>query len=514
MSPFDFVIYSAQRFPAKMALSCDGRCVSYSELERRTRRLADFLTTRCCVRPGDCVGIWLSNCCEYVEILLAAWLVGAVPDLYSPRYSHAAVLEQMDQSGVSVIFVGGYDDALKDGVDKILHQCEARVVSVGFEKPGCDAYESVLGGGSVWNDDLRFDDDEVGLQLYTSGTTSRPKCVQLTRKGIVSVAIAGASASGTNSSDVVMATFPLFHAAGLSVLSALFVGAKVVLCPLRKPAYLVDQIGRYRATKLSLPPILLERVLDYCEEAPADLSTLNTIMYGSSRMPAELVERCRTIIPGMGFYQVYGMTESGASVTALTRDDHEDASLLDTVGRPLLGVSVKIVDVSGDSCLAGEVGEILVRSDMVMKGYRGEPELMARAVRDGWYYTSDMGFIDQRGYLHLTGRKDRMLISGGENIFPEEIEECISGMPGVLDVAVVGVDDAVWGKVPVAFVVVDPAVRLEADEVRRYCGTCLPSYKKPRLVSFLDELPRTDLGKPSLSELEDRALAALCADAR
>ena len=503
MRPFDFVVHSGMRHPDKVAIAHKGRNVTYADLASRVLRLASVMKNRCGVRAGDCVGIWCTNCPEYIEALLAIQVIGAVPDMYNVRFSCETVLSLMAESRIGLAFVGGHDDVLDEGVEKIRFRSGARIVSIGASRPGCDDFERFLELGDACVP-CEGGDDDVAMQLYTSGTTGMPKCVQLTYKNVVACAVMGTRETGIRHDDVMLVSFPLYHAAGLVLASVFLVGAKVVMGGVRTDE-IASLVSRYGISCIALPPTIIQRLVAYADEHELDFSCVRTIMYGASRMTPDLIEKSRARFgDNVGFFQMYGMTETCASLTALVPEDHLDPSLLTTVGRPLLGVRIRIVDEGGGEVPACSIGEICARSDTLMKGYRGNPGLTRSVVSDGWYHTHDMGYIDERGYLHLTGRKDRMIISGGENIFPEEVEKCISGMRGVSETFVLGQDDPEWGQRVVAFVVREDGAEIDEEAVIRWCAENLAHYKKPRRVIFVDALPRTDLGKVLGKRLQER----------
>lgn len=500
MGPIDLLSNSSDKYPDKIAVRYAGRAITYARLAERIDRLADAMRTQADVRPRDRVVVWSKNCSEFIEILFATIKIGAVPELYNARWSASLVCSMVRETAPKMAFVSIDDDPCARTAECLAAEGAVRVVMMGGRAEGCEGFEGFLDRGRLGCPTYRLEDDDVVLQLFTSGTTSVPKAVMLTCENVMVQTAISAMEERWAHDDVALGVFPLYHVSGFFLFKAFYVGAEIVLGSSTRIDEIASLVQTFGVTRMSLPPALLQRLVDCVEGAAFDMSSLRVIAYGSSPMSPSLMERCKDVLP-CGFHQAYGMTETTGSLTALLPEDHQDGSLLDTVGRPLLGVRIRIADDEGRALPPGEEGQILACSRTVMKGYRNSPEKTAEVLEDGWYHTGDMGFIDARGYLHLCGRRDGMIISGGENVYPLEVANCIRSMDGVVDAEVVGVDDDRWGQTLAAFIVKRPDSALSVEAVAEQCARKLARYKKPRHVYFVDKFPRGGVGKVSANDL-------------
>lgn len=500
----DGLLNSARREPGKTAMVFNGREYSYSQVKDGVYAVASALN-QTSLKPGDNVGLWSGNCPEYVEVLLGASLVGAVPELYNARWSESVICDLIEQGNVRILFVGP-NLPISAIVSKFPH---IQIIVIGDEVPnGAQGYGPFVASVPQSHfSPYEFGPCDTALHMFTSGTTSTPKCV-LTSCGAVAMQTLISSLSERwSSSEVCLCCFPFFHVSGFSIYKVFLNGGTLVISKTAHADEIAQLIERYHVTRAALVPILMKELLNHKEKTGVDLSSLRLISYGSTHVDSELLARCAEVI-GCGFYQAYGMTESAGPVTALTPEDHADASLLETAGKPIFGADVKIVSEDGFECPVGTTGEIVLRAYTTMRGYRDRDALTKEVLVDGWYHTRDCGYIDQRGYLHVEGRKDGMIISGGENIFPQELADCIGRMNGVVEADVIGVDDRKWGQCPIAFVVKNPESDIDERDVIGQCVSRLGRFKKPRKVYFLDGLPRGGTGKVSESELRNIHLAA------
>lgn len=493
----DMLFASSERHADKAAVYDDYQEVTYAQLVDRVARLAASLQQRYGIEPGDRVAVWSTNCVELLEVMLAANLIGAVTELYNALWSVRVVASLLEKHEVGLVFVG------RSAAFAPLFDEAPATVKVSFASDGRgQAYRELVRGGSAAYVAHEVQDDDVALEFFTSGTTSTPKCVMHTNKSIVLRQLTSSITLPWQQSDVMLTGFPLYHVGGLGVLASLLNGATTVLTTATKADELALLIDTHRVTRAMLVPLVIHRLVEIAENnEEVNLSSLRTISYGSSCVSSKLLQRCNDVL-GCDLFQVYGMTEMAGSLTSLTVEDHADPALLDSVGKPVPGVFLKVVNEDGSVCAPGQTGEIVARAYTAMKGYRDEPELTRAALADGWYHTRDMGFLDERGYLYVRGRKDGMIISGGENIFPQELQSCIAELEDeVLEAAVIGTFDRKWGQCPVAFVVKRPGASLSEERVRDWCGERLGHYKRPKSVYFMDRLPRNGSGKVSLIDL-------------
>jgi long-chain acyl-CoA synthetase len=347
------------------------------------------------------------------------------------------------------------------------------------------------------------------VQIYTSGTTGRPKGAMLSHsyfiQGAEMVLRHPEAALCLAPGEQALLTMPLFHIGGLNYAFILMSqGRGLVVLPDYDVTVVLGLIDKGRVALVTGVPTMLQALLDHPSASETDFSGLRYFMYGAAPMPPALVARAMKAI-GCGFASTYGLTES-SSVTYLAPGDHGENGddRMQSVGQPLPGVEIRIVGPSGSPARAGEVGEITVRSPQIMLGYWNQPEATQAAFSDGWLRTGDAGALDADGYLHLKDRIKDMIVSGGENIYPAEIERVLFEHPAIHDVAVVGTPDDYWGETAKAFVVPKEGATLTLEELRAFAGARLARFKLPKQLELLPELPRTASGKVLKRALRDR----------
>jgi acyl-CoA synthetase (AMP-forming)/AMP-acid ligase II len=339
-------------------------------------------------------------------------------------------------------------------------------------------------------------EDETAWQLYTSGTTGRPKGAELTHRNLLANISIGAVGFGVSEGGVGLVCMPLYHIGGAGYgLCLIFAGMTAVVMREPNPAEILRLIQKHRVAHAFFVPALLNFLLQHPDSAGTDFSSLQTILYGASPIPEELL-RASIDRFGCGFVQAYGLTETTGAVCLLSAEDHlKGGELLRSCGQPVFGCEIRVIDGAGKDCAPGTVGEIVMRGDAVMKGYWNRPEATAEAIRDGVFRSGDAGYFDKEGYLFIHDRVKDMIVSGGENIYPAEVESVLYSHPAVADVAVIGVPDDKWGETVKAIVVVKPGAKATAEELIDHCRDKIAGYKRPRSVDFIDALPRNPTGK-------------------
>lgn len=371
-----------------------------------------------------------------------------------------------------------------------------RVIVVGGDADEFDAW--LDSGADVVA--VPYDPDRCFLQLYTSGTTGHPKGAMLTHRSLAAHNQAAAAGFGFDETTVNMVAMPLFHVGGTSwALGGMAVGARTVVVRDVVPADVLDQIVDRRVTHAFFVPAVYGFFLQEPRVAERDYSALRCLGYGGSPMPLPTMRQCLETWPGIGFYQVYGMTEMSGVFSVLYPQDHLDTAnpeRLMSAGRPLPGVTVKVMSADGTELPIGQVGEFWVRSQQHMLGYWGRLDATADTlVGEDWLRTGDAGTIDADGYLFIQDRVKDMIISGGENVYPAEVERVLIEHPSIAEVAVVGIPDEKWGETVKAVVVVTTGEQLDEDEVIQFARARLAGYKTPKSVDFLASLPRNTTGK-------------------
>jgi acyl-CoA synthetase (AMP-forming)/AMP-acid ligase II len=346
------------------------------------------------------------------------------------------------------------------------------------------------------------DRDDPFIQLYTSGTTGNPKGVVISHHNLLQLTLMNVIATPLRpqpgSAGIVCA--PLFHIGGAgSIVAGLFNGQHTLLHRIFDPARLVDDMESNPVTSIFLVPAMIMAILQLPDIDKRDFSQLQTIFYGASPISETVLRRAMEVFQ-CEFVQMYGMTETTGTVVNLTPDDHRRAlagkpELLRSCGRPSVGVQIKIMDLEGRECPIGEVGEIWVRSDTNMLHYYNLPQATAENLTDGWIHTGDAGYLDGEGYLYLKDRIKDMVVSGGENIYPVEVENALAKHDAVADVAVIGVPDNQYGEALLAFVVTKPGTSLDIETMIAFCRDKIAGYKIPRQLQVVKELPRNPSGK-------------------
>jgi acyl-CoA synthetase (AMP-forming)/AMP-acid ligase II len=462
------------------AITCSGRTLTFAALDARASQVAHALI-RDGVGPGDRVAVLTRNRPEWFELLFGAARAGAVLVGLNWRLAPAEIATITIDAAPALVLAGAAERALlPSGV---------RVVDLDTE------YEGWIAGLPTTPPPVDVAEDDVVLQLYSSGTTGLPKGARLTHANLLFTPRMGSTAYGMSSASVNLLASPLFHIGGTGYgLTTLGLGGHTVLMAEVVPAAIAAAIEEHRVTHAFFVPAVVQMLLDGV--GGHDLSSLQVIAYGGAPMTDALLRRAIVAL-GCSFLGVYGMTETAGSVTALAPADHDRPELLRSVGRALPWHEVAVFDpVTGEPSPVGEVGEIRVRSGQNTVGYWNRPaETAATLTADGWLCTGDAAYTDADGYLFLHDRIKDMIISGGENIYPAEVENAIAGAPGVADVAVIGVPSVKWGETVKAVVVPADGATPTAEEIIAHARTRLARYKCPTSVDFVDALPRNASGK-------------------
>jgi fatty-acyl-CoA synthase len=345
------------------------------------------------------------------------------------------------------------------------------------------------------------DPDEIAVLLYTSGTTGDPKAAVLRHRHLTSYVVSTVEFMAAEPGDTALVSVPPYHIAGMmTILTSLYGGRRLVYLPQFEPGTWVERARRESVTHAMVVPTMLGRILDVAEAAGESLPGLKHLAYGGGRMPVAVVERAMRLWPHVGFVNAYGLTETSSTISVLSPDDHRAAfasddpavrARLGSVGRPLGILEVEIRDPSGAVLPAGEHGEIAVRGEPVSGEYLGRSVLTG----DGWFLTNDGGWLDDDGFLFVEGRLDDVIVRGGENLSPGEIEDTLAEHPAVADAAAVGIPDEEWGETVAAVIVVRPGHSVTAAEVQDWVRSRLRSSRTPTVVEFRDELPYNETGK-------------------
>jgi acyl-CoA synthetase (AMP-forming)/AMP-acid ligase II len=487
----DIVRQQAAERPDAVALTFEDRDTTYVMLDRRASQVANGLIAAG-VRPEGRIALLDKNHDSFYEIWFGAAKANAVLVPVNWRLAPPEIAFVINDCGAEVLFIGAdFVDTIAAIRDQLMTVREVIVTDRDYP-----SWRDVQSAGDPR---LATAPDDVCAQMYTSGTTGLPKGAQLTHANMLTE-VSVASALDTlewHAGDVSLVVMPLFHVAGSAYgLFGLYAGARNVVLREVVPQQILDMVGKYRVTKLLLVPAVILFVLQCPGIGGANLSSLELLYYGASPIPIELLRKAMTVFP-CRFCQVYGLTETSGAITGLPPEEHADTNSerLASCGKKLPGVQLRVVGANGEDLPARQVGEILCRSPLVMKGYWNQPEETARA-RDGeWFRTGDAGYLDEDGYLYIYDRVKDMIVSGGENVYPAEVESALYGHPAIADVAVIGVPDERWGEAVKAVVVLKPGAVAGADEIIAYARERIAGYKLPKSVDFTDAMPRTPSGK-------------------
>ncbi len=482
--------------PEATAITQDGADLSWGELYERSRQAAGALQADG-VGAGDRVAFLDKNGFAYFEVLFGGSLLNAVNVAVNWRLAPAEMAFIINDAEAKVLVVStDFGQQLGQLVGQLT--TVTRIVVIGDDPGDHVGYEAWLAEASPQDPRLPTADDDVAVQLYTSGTTGLPKGVMLTNwnfEGLMEVA----AQLEIGPTSVSMVAMPLYHVGGSGwALFGMHAGAHSVIVREIDPAAVLHLIPAHRITHTFLVPIALFFLTLTPGVEDVDYSSLEVIVYGASPIAEDLLDRCIELF-GCGFFQVYGLTETTGAVTMLTPADHRDAEHRDrlrSAGRPMKNVEVRCVDLTtGVDVEPGEVGEIWIRAPQVMQGYWHQPEATAEALTDdGWFKTGDAGYVVD-GYLYLHDRVKDMIVSGGENVYPGEVEKVLSTHPGVGDVAVIAVPSERWGEEVKAVVVKAAGQDPTPEELIAFARTQLAGYKVPKSVDFATDLPRNPTGK-------------------
>jgi acyl-CoA synthetase (AMP-forming)/AMP-acid ligase II len=517
MNPAEFLTISSAVVPDREALvSGDGKTrITYGQMASRVNKLTNALQSLG-VSTGDRVAVMATNSPEYVEIYYACAKLGAcfVPVNYRAKRDELSYM--LNASGAVALFAG---NRYLDMVAALRPELPAlrEVITLEAPQKGLQSLESLIESAPEDDVFIDVDENEPTVLIFTSGTTAMPKGVELTYMNL-SLYVVNTMSPADPSAELekTLLSVTIAHVAGITaILSSIWGGRTLVILPQFDPELWLEAVQREGVTHAFVVPTMLKRLMDYPYFARYDISSLKLITYGAAPMPYEVV--CRAIeVFSCDLMNAYGQTESTSSLTYLGPDDHRlngtDAEnalklhRLRSVGRAMDDVDIAIQDVAGNRLPSGQEGEICVQSARVMKEYVNSEEATAAAIVDGWLHTGDIGYLDEDGYLFITGRVKDLINRGGEKITAADVEMILDEHELVEESAVIAVPDPDWGETVKAVVVLNPEGRereaaVVRDDLREHCRTHLASYKAPAYIAFIDELPRNPMGKVLKTDL-------------
>ena len=490
---------NAHNFPDLEALVIEGKRVAFNVLNEAVNRRARALLALG-INRGDHVGTLSANSVELVETIYALARIGAVVVPLSYRLAADELSYVISHADISTLV---FQD-----------QFETTVREVKPSIPGVKTY-LVFGDctSGDWTDfnaqtekqssnqpDVEVKETDPATIICTSGTTGQPKGVVHTHKSWV-WQMANLTHSLQSRFEKTMTVYPLFHAGGfMGLYAAIFAPNTLMMLTSFDPKLMLETIEKERINRMGNPPTVYKMLLQIPELAKTDLSSMRNLMSGSEVIPDETRNQLKRAFPGVGIVENYGSTEVCGVLTNRTAEFTEAKPF--SVGRPHPLIRLRIVDETGRNVPPETVGEIVCCGPSVMQEYYKDPKKTSDAIRDGWLFTGDLGWMDADGFLYIKERKNHMIISGGENIYPKEVEDVLYRHPGIFEAAVFGLPDELWGEKVCAAIVTKPGEQIEAEEVVEFCKNNLASFKKPKEVYFVDALPKNQIGKILRSELK------------
>ncbi|TDD89601.1 long-chain-fatty-acid--CoA ligase [Actinomadura darangshiensis] len=488
--------------PDRVAFIAGDREISYGDFDRRADRVGAALAAAG-VGPGDRVAILDKNSLEYAELLFGAARIGAAQVPVNYRLAPDEVAYIVNNAQAKVFVVGPEFVPVLDAIaGKLEHTTRTVVIdgADGAQDGARQDYAAWIDAAPATPPAYAVDTADVFVQLYSSGTTGLPKGVMLTHDNFLAALAVTNDVWDIEESSVLMIAMPMYHVAGnVLTVSTIYNGLTGVITREPDPTAIARGIERHRVTHIFLVPVLLQFMQLIPEVGACDLSSLKLLLYGASPISEDVLRGAMAMLPGTEFMQVYGLTEVTGAITMLPAADHDpdgpNTRRLRSAGLANATTTLKIVDpATQEEVPAGQVGEILCRTPQNMKGYWGMPEATATALsEDNWFRTGDAGYLDEDGYLFIHDRVKDMIISGGENIYPAEVENVLMSHPDVADCAVIGVPDEKWGETPKAIVVASDAIT--DQDIIDYCRDRLAHFKCPTSVERRTEIPRNPTGK-------------------
>jgi acyl-CoA synthetase (AMP-forming)/AMP-acid ligase II len=490
---------NANRYPEKTALVYKKQRFSYRELNDKVNRLAHSLMDLG-INKGDKVGYLFPNCNQIVELFFALLKIGAVAVPLNHRLVSREIQCLLDSAECKA-FV--YSDLYFQKVREVKHEFNTvkTLICSGEYVLGEYSFEQLAAHENSSEPNIHVEGKDLSRIQFTGGTTGRSKGVMRTHESDMfqTISIMTQNKMGANPDEVVMVQCPLHHQGGMSwLLSVIATGAELVFCDVFDPVDILKQIQEYRVSYLLLlPPVTYLRLYDVPNIEGFDLSSVKLVQMSAGGTSPEIILKTYEVFPNCEVNYGWGQTESGAGTNiVLTREmacNHPEKTK--SIGRAMPLIELRIVDDQGEEVQVGEVGECIARGPSIMSGYYNQPELTAKALKDGWVYTGDMFRQDEEGYFYLMDRKKDMIKTGGENVFAQEVEGVIRTHSSVQDCAVIGVPDTVFGEAVMAVIKLRPGHTVTAEEIQELCKRQLSSYKKPRYFAFINDFPIDSAGK-------------------
>jgi acyl-CoA synthetase (AMP-forming)/AMP-acid ligase II len=504
----NFVSIPGSIVPDQEILVFGNERLTYAALNELVGRLSTVFK-QFGLGPRDVIAILDTNSHLYVAGYYAAAKAGLTFLPLNYRAKDPELEYMINTAGAKVLLIGERYVELANRIAPTLKN--TRLVALGSGDGRMPRLQGLLAKAEPDEEEAEVEDEDVSVLMYTSGTTSLPKGVMLSFRDFTAYVTANVEMTDGTERGAFLVCAPFYHIAGTTaMMTNLWTGRKLLIMPQFESRGWLELVQRERVTHAFVVPTMMKQLLDDPNFAKTDLSSLTNLAYGGAPMPLTVIRRAIEAFPKtVGFVNAYGQTETTSSLTVLGPDDHriggtpQEMELklkrLNSIGRPLPDVEIRVRDENNTFLSPGEVGEIIIRTPRIMKGYAGRAD--DAALTDGWRATGDLGWVDEDGYVFFAGRKDDMIIRGGENIAPAEIETVLMSHPAVEEAAVIGVPSVEWGQTVKSFVVLRPGQAATPQELSEFCRTRLASFKRPEEIVFIDALPKNALGKILRKEL-------------
>ena len=505
----DIIYRNALLYPNQEAFVYGDTRITFSEFNTRVNKLIHALHEMG-VKKGDALGILSWNCLGFAEVYCAAMKGGFIASPFNTRLRGEELDYIINYSEANTLFVGPelleVVNSLKPRLSKIRN-----FISFEGSAPGMIAHNDLLASRHGQEPDVQVDEDDLVGIIYTSGTTGVPRGALYTHRRFIEDSKTLVINMSLQPGDRHLLVTPMFHIAGNTHFrSFLYIGGCNVIMKFFDPAATLQTIQDERVTHMNFVPTQLVAMLGLPDLNKYDLSSIKILWYGASPMPLEVLKKGMKVL-GPIFAEGYGQSESGPAISHLSKDDHnvldrpeEEQKKLMSAGKPDIGVQVRIVDDKDNDVKPGEVGEITIRSKQVMVEYWHKPDDTRANIVNGRLHTGDMVYYDEEGYIYIVDRKKDMIITGGENVYPREVEEILYQHPAVLETTVIGIPDPYWIERVHAVVVTKKGASTTAEELIAFCKEHIAGYKAPKSVEFVDSLPKNPAGKILKRELREK----------
>jgi len=502
------LLSTVRNCPEKLAVVDGHHRYSYKELEGRTAKLKESLK-KLGVKKGERIALLLLNDFRYLELIYGITAMGGIVVPLNTRFSLEENAYVLNDAGVEILYVNKEFLPIVDELKKRVSGIKHVILAENRDAPELNeyldilSYEALLDEESV--EELVYEDvqeEDVAGLFYTGGTTGRSKGVMLTHKNLLTNALHVALNFEYMESDIYLHAAPMFHLADqASTFAVTLAGGAHTVVRQFTPKDVLHVIEKEQVTAVMLVPTMVNMLLHSADFEKYDTSSLRLMLYGASPMATGLLKKTMTMLPNAQLFQAYGMTEASPVLTLLKPKDHiingkkEEEKRLASCGKPVQFIEMKVVDEEGNEVPIGQVGEFIARGPNVMKGYWNLPEETSQALRNGWYFTGDMGYKEEKGFFYVVDRAKDMIITGGENVYSVEVEQVLSSHPAVLECAVFGVPHEQWGEVVRAAVVLKQDTVATEEEILTSIRPIVSNYKVPKSIEFLSELPKSGAGK-------------------